>query len=356
MIRFRTVRTINVVAKLAKSFGSSANRKSWRPLLPLTPSLNNSSLNIPTVAGQFRLVVLLALLAASVSHSVSNSAEPDSLAKTLCSAKRIVFLGDSITYQGGYVVEVEAFLYQQACLQSPPLTINVGLSSETVSGLSEEGHAGGRFPRPDLFERLDRVLDSTKPDFVFACYGMNCGIYQPLESSRYAAYQKGINRLRETLRQRGISLVLVTPPVFDGQVAVKQGKFDYPQYDEVLTAYSEWLLTLRDEGQWVIDLHGPMAESLAARRGADPEFTFQRDAVHPNQEGHFEIAKAIIAWLREHGVESAASTSASGTKQQSDRMRLLRDAYLSDAGHQRPGVKAGLPVEEALRRHREIGL
>ena len=36
--------------------------------------------------------------------------------------------------------------------------INCGLPSETVSGLSEPDHAGGKFPRPDLHERLGRVL------------------------------------------------------------------------------------------------------------------------------------------------------------------------------------------------------
>lgn len=304
---------------------------------------------------RFRDFGLFTLLALSTT-SVSYCAEPGSVADTLCSAERIVFLGDSITYQGNYVVDVEAFLAEQPCRKSPPLVINVGLSSETVSGLSEEGHAGGRFPRPDLFERLDRVLNSTNPDFVFACYGMNCGIYHPLESARFNAYKNGINRLREILQQRGVPLALVTPPVFDGQVAAQKGKFEYPQYDEVLTAYSEWLLTLRDEGQWVIDLHSNMAENLAARRESSPDYTFQRDAVHPNEEGHHVMANTIIGWLREHGVQSTASTTtdASRRERQTQRMRLLRDAYLSEAGHQRPGVKAGLPVEEALKRHREI--
>ena len=57
--------------------------------------------------------------------------------------------------------------------------INAGLPTETVSGLSEEGHAGGSFPRPDLHERLERVLPATRPDVVIACYGMNDGIYLP---------------------------------------------------------------------------------------------------------------------------------------------------------------------------------
>jgi hypothetical protein len=35
-------------------------------------------------------------------------------------------------------------------------------------------------------------------------------------------------------------------------------------------------------------------------------------------------------------------------------MNLLRDAYLGAAGHKRPGIRAGLPIEEAERRARKI--
>ena len=66
--------------------------------------------------------------------------------------------GDSITYSGQYIEFVEAYLR----LKDPALRcefLDLGLPSETVSGLSEPGHAGGQFPRPDLHERLDRVLD-----------------------------------------------------------------------------------------------------------------------------------------------------------------------------------------------------
>ena len=87
-------------------------------------------------------------------------------------AKRIVFLGDSITYGGHYVACIDAWLTMKHP-GSERVVIKLGLSSETVSGLSEEGHAGGRFPRPNLHERLSRILAKTKPDLVLACYGMN---------------------------------------------------------------------------------------------------------------------------------------------------------------------------------------
>ena len=98
--------------------------------------------------------------------------------------KRILFLGNSITWAGNYVNDVEAYLRVQYPKRQLEF-INVGLSSETVSGLSEPGHAGGSFPRPDLHERLSRVLKQTKPDLVFACYGMNDGIYMPFDNERF---------------------------------------------------------------------------------------------------------------------------------------------------------------------------
>src|SRR4051812_18106844 len=105
--------------------------------------------------------------------------------------KRIVFLGNSITYAGNYVTDVEAYFITHFPARTIEF-INVGLPSETVSGLTEPGHAGGRFPRPDLHERLERVLAQTKPDLVFACYGMNDGIYMPFDSSRFRKFQEGI--------------------------------------------------------------------------------------------------------------------------------------------------------------------
>ena len=81
--------------------------------------------------------------------------------------KKTVFLGDSITQAGTYVSFTSYYLqrfHPEKDFDIYPL----GLGSETVSGLSEEGHAGGRFPRPSLFERLDRVLAKVKPEIVFA--------------------------------------------------------------------------------------------------------------------------------------------------------------------------------------------
>jgi len=93
----------------------------------------------------------------------------------MIAGKRTVFLGDSIT-QGGLYVSYTAYLLNKLYPDKDFDILGLGLSSETVSGLSEKGHAGGRFPRPCLFERLGRILEKTKPEGVFACYGINDGI------------------------------------------------------------------------------------------------------------------------------------------------------------------------------------
>ena len=153
-------------------------------------------------------------------------------------AKRIVFLGDSITYAGQYVTYFDAWLLTQE-LKNPPIVIDGGLPSETVSGLSEEGHAGGKFPRPDLAERLTRVLAVTQPDLVFACYGINCGIYQAFDDQRFRRYQQGIENLKKQVEAEGATLVLVTPPCYDDHRAKKP-----VMYDLVMDRYANWLLTL----------------------------------------------------------------------------------------------------------------
>src|SRR5512137_1614041 len=108
---------------------------------------------------------------------------------------RVAFLGDSITYDGRWPCLVESALRATPQFADADI-VNFGLPSETVSGLSEAGHAGGEFPRPCLHERLERVLAAFEPTLVLACYGMNDGIYLPPDQTRFKAFQNGILELK----------------------------------------------------------------------------------------------------------------------------------------------------------------
>ena len=286
-----------------------------------------------------RSVLILGLLASTL------TAAPDAKPGTLPEAKRIVFLGDSITHSGQYIQFIETVLLAETGKRYDIL--NLGLSSETVSGLSEEGHAGGQFPRPDLHERLDRVLAKTKPDLVVACYGMNDGIYLPLDAGRFQKYKDGIQKLRDKAQAMGAHVIHITPPVYD-PVPVK-GK--YPYYNEVLGAYGKWLLSKRAEGWRVIDIHGPMNEALAQKRKTDAAFAFQKDGVHPNDEGHWVMAQQVLAaWGVKHDYVLADFTSgrlATLHKLVVARQHARNESWLNACGHKRPGVGKGLPLDEA---------
>lgn len=264
--------------------------------------------------------------------------------------RRILFLGDSITYGGGYVNAVAAYHATRHPGRKLEI-INAGLASETVSGLSEEGHAQGKFPRPDLHERLGRVLAAIKPDLVVACYGMNDGIYLPLDPERMRRYQDGLSRLRAAVRASGARIVHVTPAPYDDARGGKAG------YGAVLEHYSAWLIAQRAAAGWeVIDVNGPMRAVLAARRSREPEFYLSRDGVHPGEYGHWLMAREILRHFGARDLEAVESVSAMvaahshGTRileLVTQRQVLLRDAWLTATGHRRPGVRAGLPLAEA---------
>lgn len=273
---------------------------------------------------------------------------------TLPSAKRILFLGDSITYSGQYIEFIEAALIE-AHPERVYEIINCGLPSETVSGLSEPGHAGGQFARPDLHERLDRVLAKMKPDLVVICYGMNDGIYMPLAEDRFAAFRNGMTKFHDKAVAAGATVIHLTPPVFDSQpIAARVDRSGSPgkmfaDYDLVLKAYADWLLAQRQAQGWrVLDVHSSMAAAIAAERSTNPKFTFAGDGIHPNDAGHRVMAQPLLdAWgLQPKGGETNG-VSGEILKLVKAKQRLLKDAWLRETGHLRPGMAKGLPLAEA---------
>ncbi len=283
----------------------------------------------------------------------TNASAADSPAALVKKSKKILFLGDSITAAGQYVALFDAWLVSNRW-ETTPTVINCGLPSETVSGLSEEGHAGGKFPRPDLFERLDRLLPLVKPDLVFACYGINCGIYQPFDEERFAKYQQGWQNLKKSVEAAGAKLIIITPPFYDDLRAPKAFS-----YNEVLDRYSEWLVKQREHGWVVIDLHSAMTAHVKQRRETDPKFTLQPDGVHPNGDGQWLMATRLLAAMGDKDVSTAKSPAdyfiarklpAEALPLIQQRMSVLRDSYVGTAGHKRPGVAKGLPIEEATKK------
>lgn len=278
-----------------------------------------------------------------------------------------LFLGDSNTYAGDYIAMFEAGL-RLASAEPAPGILNLGLPSETVSGLSEPGHAGGSFPRPDLHERLERVLRRIKPRKVFACYGMNCGIYHPYSDERFQAFQRGVRDLSAAVKMAGSELVMITPPLFDRTplegrtLPVSAERFDRPfeGYDQVLDVYAAWLVAEGPQQGWqVVETRNALNLYVEAQRKSAPGFTIAPDGVHLSELGHWLVARELLKRYATSRFDWTADSLQAAVGQESDlkalldgirrRQRLLSDSYLTAVGHLRPGMAPGSPIEEAER-------
>lgn len=260
---------------------------------------------------------------------------------------RVLFLGDSITYDGRWTTLVESSLRATPDFEKAEI-VNMGLPSETVSGLSENGHAGGKFPRPDLHERLGRVLAAYKPTLVIACYGMNDGIYLPPDPAREAAYQKGIVHLKTDAEKSGARVIFLTPPLHQAD----KPSPDPARYDVVLDRFAAWLASKKAEGWEVTDIRPALRASVEEAKKKDPAFVYAADNIHPGDAGHRFIANAACAglWplLKLTGEPRFADGQAFRVLK--DRQDLLKHAWLTDTRHQRPGIPAGQPLEAAKTR------
>lgn len=299
------------------------------------------------------LVLLATALAGGLLTQVTSAQDSRDAAKLILDADRVVFLGDSNTHAGHYISWIEAQL--RAAGDATPELINLGLPSETCSGLSEPDHP---FPRPDVHERLARALDKAKPDTVVICYGMNDGIYYPFDAQRFAAYQQGIRRMIEAIHDSGAKIILMTPPPFDPQPMGKQGKLlplgaekyawfaIYEDYDEVIRRYAEWVLSLGGDVEMVIDIHSPMERYLATQRRRDADYAQSDDGVHFNRQGHEVMAATVLEQLGIPVQELPAGLLERVTARQ----QLMHAAWLTHVGHQRPGMKPGPTLEAARQR------
>jgi lysophospholipase L1-like esterase len=216
--------------------------------------------------------------------------------------ERIVFFGDSITQAGLYVEYIDAFL-RTRFPDKPFDVINRGISSETLSGTSEIDHHP---PRPDAHKRFSRDITPLKPDVLVSCFGMNDGNYHPFSEELFAKYKAGVERLiKRSSEEAKATLVIMTPPPFDPYRSKASDpnaehwgyKYAFLGYDDVLERYSRWLLTLRDAGFVVADVHAAINKLLTERRKDKVSFYLSGDAVHPNPTGHWLMAQTLLlAW------------------------------------------------------------
>jgi lysophospholipase L1-like esterase len=226
----------------------------------------------------------------AITFSISSAMAPDLSEAFFNNPKTVIlFLGDSITNNGGYINALQAALLKKF----PKLAakfINVGKSGEAM---------------PGLMKRVDSLLLSNKPNLVFSMYGMNDGGYNPLDANRLRAYHDSIATIVAKVTKLGAPIILMTPTAFDSLTALPlildappySFKKFYRNYDSVLTAYGNSVKTFQSPTQMVIDMQTPLRIWAKTQRVKTPNFAWTAEGVHPNAAGHQVMADAIYTAL-----------------------------------------------------------
>ena len=102
---------------------------------------------------------------------------------------------------------------------------------------------------------------------------------------------------------------------------------------------------------------------------SEPDYALAKDGVHANATGHWLIAQEILRrWKTPAekdggagGVEIAGLSELINQPQNGELLKLIRqrgrilaDAWLTECGHLRPGMKQGLPVSEAQKQATDL--
>ena len=267
-----------------------------------------------------RLLLFLSLLSLTQCSPLENS-EPNNLDYSHLNNQNILILGDSITQKGTYISYLDYYLHLQKPQLNQKIT-SIGLSSETVANTSEAKHP---FSRPCVLDRLESALTKTQPQILMACYGMNDGIYHPLNDTILNQYKSGIQQLVETARKHNIhSIILNSPPYFNKYVKpqinrplnAKSYGFQtpYEDYNESLISFGHYLEQLAQENSdiYYIDLNSPMkkqVESNLQKNKKEFKPLFNSEGVHPSEYGHFIMANTILKNLGIDIIQHTATDS-----------------------------------------------
>lgn len=252
-----------------------------------------------------RLALVAAILSlASLPHPAAAAAPKADSGFALRDGDRVVFFGDSITEQRLYTTYVEHFVVARY----PDLKVtfvNSGWGGDqTAVNECEQCHGVGALPR------IERDVVAKRPTVVTLLFGMNDGKYKDFDQAAFDAYERGMAEIVRIIKtETKARIYVMTPTVYDGTRKTPWSHTD--KYNDVLDRYSAAAKALAArENLRVIDLHAATTEALARAKGAEADYTFAPDGVHPNEDGQLVMATAILkAW----GAEPARVTAKSGT-------------------------------------------
>ena len=171
---------------------------------------------------------------------------------------------------------------------------------------------------------------------------MNDGMMQPFSESGFQAYQQGMERLKKRVEDSGAQFIAITPPPYMADTPEK----DAARYNQVLDTYAAWLASRKKDGWKVVDMRPELGRQIREAKKRNPRFIYAGDGVHPGQEGHFMIARAIWPPLASilRVPARVRFPERDEFRKALERHNLYKLAWLTETGHRRPGIPKGVPV------------
>ena len=196
---------------------------------------------------------------------------------------RVCFVGDSITHAGRYLKHIVAY-YRKNFPRAKVEFYNCGI-------------AGGNLR--NTIAIYDEDIDIYSPTHIVLMIGVNDSRRDRLsyESSdekyekifeAYERYKKKIEEFYLLTKERGAELILCTPAPYD-----EYQKVDSPVLTggyALMLGYADFIREFaRKKGIALCDYHAAMTRAMQR------EVLYSSDRVHPNDRGHFYMAKAFLA-------------------------------------------------------------
>lgn len=267
--------------------------------------------------------------------------------------KNIVFIGDSITDGGSFISITEAFARING-RDDFDKYINLGVSSENTTALTEPGHP---FPRPCIFNRLNSLLKNVSGEWAVVMYGENDAVYQPFDESRFDLYKRGITKLVDELHKASFKVALLTPTPFDaisfnGNLSYEDtcpfGSV-YADYNAVMQKYAEWIINCGIADK-TVDVYNPITQFLFRKRNKDSSFK-TGDGIHQGREGNFIIAKAVLSAVFDLNIGTYESTPLPAVyKLIAERSNLYHRYYKELVGHDNPYKEKKISYDRLIKR------
>lgn len=151
----------------------------------------------------------------------------------------------------------------------------------------------------DLLRRLPQDVLAHKPNAVIMMVGTNdaLNVAQLVDIEQY---HKNLLKLVEEITSRGISLLLMTPPMADDEIAQSPNKVNLT-CNQLLQPYREQVISVAKDTQTpCLDLFGAFESANKPKSYLmNLSNSSRNDGVHPTAEGYTFIAQSIYKKMHE---------------------------------------------------------